>query len=81
MSSAEFGEWRAFIQLYGPVGPRRGDYHAAQLESMMMGMLNGKRPDIEKCLLFRDEPARRQTVQEMEMMIKDAFRRMDHRGT
>lgn len=42
ISSAELTEWMAYEQLAGPLGGRRGDYHAAMVTSAVVNSQRGK---------------------------------------
>lgn len=78
MSSREFAEWQAFMRLYGPIGPERADWHAAQAQATLMNIWRGKaqRPvKLADCLLQWGPRERHQTVHEMELLIKDWLRR------
>jgi len=39
MSSVELGQWRVYEEAFGPLGPTRGDLHAAQVVSAVVNML------------------------------------------
>lgn len=39
MSSAELGAWRVYEEAFGPLGPGRGDLHAAQVVAAVVNML------------------------------------------
>ena len=73
VSSAEFVEWLAFQTIYGPLGPNRGDYHAAQLESSMVNIWRGKSQravGLGECLLQWGKK-KKQTAREMITIAKD----------
>lgn len=78
ISSRDFAEWQAFISLYGPIGPERADWHAAQIQATLLNIYRGKgqRPVTVKECLLRFGPAKEpQTVHEMEMLLTDWLRR------
>ena len=39
MSSRELGAWRVYEEAFGPLGPTRGDLHAAQVVAAVVNML------------------------------------------
>lgn len=39
MSSRELGAWQVYEQAFGPLGPTRGDVHAAQVAAAVVNML------------------------------------------
>ena len=43
MSSRELTSWRAYEEVCGPLGPRRGDYHAAIVAATVINMMKGKK--------------------------------------
>ncbi len=42
ISSVELTEWMAYEQITGPLGPRRGDYQAAQITATLLNVHRGK---------------------------------------
>lgn len=42
ISSRELTEWMAYEQMTGPLGPGRGDLHAAQITSTLLNVNRGK---------------------------------------
>ena len=77
ISSAEFAEWLAFQSIYGPIGPSRGDYHAAQVESTLVNVWRGKGQKAVKlsdCLLRWGRKAK-QTSTQMFALVKDWLKR------
>ena len=72
MSSREFAEWQAFVTVYGPIGPVRGDYHAAQVESTLINAWRGKGQkavSLSDRVLKWSPPKRRKTAYELEMEL------------
>lgn len=42
ISSRELTEWMAYEHISGPLGPRRGDYQAAQVTATLININRGK---------------------------------------
>ena len=67
MSAREFAEWQAFAAVYGPIGPERGDWHAAQIQATLLNVWRGKdqKPvKLADCVLRWGPPERKQTKEE-----------------
>ena len=43
ISSRELSEWMVYERIAGPLGPVRGDYHAAQIAATLQNVNRGKR--------------------------------------
>lgn len=57
VSSREFEEWRCYERLYGPIGPRREDYHAALIALLIAAANHDPKkpaPKLEDFLLFQE---------------------------
>ena len=54
MSGEELTDWQAYEMAHGPLGPVRGDWHAALIASTLVAVnrgKKGKRPKVEDFLL------------------------------
>lgn len=74
--SRELSEWMAYERLTGPLGPARGDYHAALVAATIA---NANRPKGRKAAQLRDflirwDKGRRKTPEELWQAAMAAFR-------
>ena len=73
MSAREFAEWQAFAAVYGPIGPERGDWQAAQIEAALRNVwrASGQREvTVADRLLQWGPPERRQTKEETTAFVE-----------
>lgn len=81
ISSHELTEWMAFERIEGPLGPRRSDFHAAQIVAAIAqsNAKKGKRYKLSDFLLAWDRRKPHQSPQEMLRAVKALNRRMGGR--
>jgi hypothetical protein len=63
----------AYEQIAGPLGPERGDYHAAQIAAAVLNAARGKRgrvAQIKDLLIKWDPQARRSRAQDPHEMLR-----------
>lgn len=85
MDSRELREWMAYEAATGPLGPRRGDWHAAIVAAAILNAMRGKKGRAitpEQLLPWRlpdEERKPEQTPEQMLRAIKSANRKLGGR--
>ncbi len=83
MSAREEADWIAYERINGPIGERRQDYHAAQIEAAVCNSqrVRGEPIQVRDCVLFGPkQPEKPQSLEDMMAAVKRAAPRRKRKG-